>query len=110
LRFPKYPENQKEDKMSDILELVKNKDPGEKEFHQAVTEVMVTIKPVLDQHPEFRGAKIMERIESGEYDTTNGSALVKLDLQELAEHVAELVDTIEDLEIKLAEIKEIVKC
>ncbi len=48
--------------MSDILELVKAKDPGEKEFHQAVTEVMLTIKPVLDQHPEYRSLKVLERI------------------------------------------------
>jgi hypothetical protein len=50
--------------------------------------------------------KIIDRIESGEYDTPNGSALVKLDLQELAEYVAELVDTIENLEIKLEEANE----
>ncbi len=48
--------------MSDILELVKSKDPGQKEFHQAVTEVMLTIKPVLDQHPEYRSLKVLERI------------------------------------------------
>ena len=50
--------------------------------------------------------KIIERIESGEYDTANGSALVKLDMQELAEYVSELVDTIENLEIKLEELNE----
>jgi hypothetical protein len=32
--------------------------------------------------------------------------LVKLDLQELADYVAELIDTIEDLEIKLEEEEE----
>ncbi len=48
--------------MSDILKLIKTKDPGEKEFHQAVTEVLETVKPVLDRNPEYRQAAIMERI------------------------------------------------
>jgi glutamate dehydrogenase (NADP+) len=48
--------------MSDILQIVKNRDPQEKEFHQAVTEVMVSIKPVLDQNPIYRNAKIPERL------------------------------------------------
>jgi glutamate dehydrogenase (NADP+) len=48
--------------MTSIIDLVKDKDPNEKEFHQAVTEVMETIAPVLDQNPEYRSAKILERI------------------------------------------------
>jgi glutamate dehydrogenase (NADP+) len=48
--------------MSDILQLVKEKDPAQPEFHQAVTEVVASIKPVLDQNPEYRAAKILERI------------------------------------------------
>ena len=48
--------------MSDILQLVKEKDPGEKEFHQAVTEVMASIQPVMDKNPEYRAAKILERL------------------------------------------------
>jgi len=48
--------------MSDILKMLKAKDPGEKEFHQAVTEVLETVKPVLDRNPEYRQAAIMERI------------------------------------------------
>ncbi|WP_432737079.1 NADP-specific glutamate dehydrogenase [Maridesulfovibrio sp. FT414] len=46
----------------DILELVKNRDPNEREFHQAVSEVVESIKPVLDRNPEYRSAGIMERI------------------------------------------------
>ena len=38
------------------------KNPGEKEFHQAVREVVESVMPVLDRHPEFRKAKILERI------------------------------------------------
>ncbi|OQY06645.1 MAG: glutamate dehydrogenase [Desulfobacteraceae bacterium 4572_123] len=48
--------------MSDIMQIVKNRDPQEREFHQAVGEVMESIKPVLDQNPVYRQAKIPERI------------------------------------------------
>jgi len=48
--------------MSDILQLVKARDPGEKEFYQAVQEVMETVKPVLDRHPEYRETGVLERI------------------------------------------------
>jgi glutamate dehydrogenase (NADP+) len=48
--------------MSDIIDIVKNRDPGEKEFHQAVTEVMESVKPVLDQNPIYRQAKIPQRL------------------------------------------------
>jgi len=48
--------------MSDIIEVVKNRDPGEREFHQAVTEVMESIEPVLERNPEYRSAKVLERI------------------------------------------------
>ena len=47
---------------AEIMELVKAKDPEQREFHQAVEEVVESIKPVLDQHPEYRQAKILERI------------------------------------------------
>ena len=48
--------------MSDILQVVKNRDPKEKEFHQAVSEVMESVKPVLDQNPIYRQAKIPQRL------------------------------------------------
>jgi len=48
--------------MSDIIEIVKLRDPNENEFHQAVTEVMESIKPVLDRNPEYREARILERL------------------------------------------------
>ena len=48
--------------MSDIMDLVIAKDPGQKEFHQAVLEVTESIQPALDRHPEYRHAKILERI------------------------------------------------
>ena len=48
--------------MMPVLERVKDKDPNEKEFHQAVSEVLETIGPVMDQNPEYRSAKILERL------------------------------------------------
>jgi glutamate dehydrogenase (NADP+) len=48
--------------MSEILNIVKNRDPQENEFHQAVNEVMESVKPVLDQNPVYRQAKIPQRL------------------------------------------------
>jgi glutamate dehydrogenase (NADP+) len=48
--------------MTNIIQLVKDKDPVEREFHQAVSEVVATIQPALDQNPEYRSAKILERL------------------------------------------------
>ncbi|OGQ90621.1 MAG: glutamate dehydrogenase [Deltaproteobacteria bacterium RIFOXYC2_FULL_48_10] len=48
--------------MSTILDIVTARDPYEKEFHQAVTEVVESVKPVLDKNPEYRHAGIIERI------------------------------------------------
>ncbi|MCJ7774773.1 MAG: NADP-specific glutamate dehydrogenase [Desulfobulbaceae bacterium] len=52
--------------MSDILQAIKNRDPGEKEFHQAVQEVVDSVQPVLDRNPEYRQAAILERITEPE--------------------------------------------
>ena len=41
---------------------VRAKNPGEPEFHQAVQEVVESLSLVLDRHPEYRKAKILERI------------------------------------------------
>ena len=48
--------------MSEILNVVKNRDPQENEFHQAVSEVMESVKPVLDQNPVYRQARIPQRL------------------------------------------------
>jgi len=48
--------------MTDIVQYVTNKDPQENEFHQAVMEVMLSVKPVLDQNPVYRQVKILERL------------------------------------------------
>jgi glutamate dehydrogenase (NADP+) len=48
--------------MANILKLVQSRDPGEKEFHQAVHEVMETVKLVLDRNPQYRESGVLERI------------------------------------------------
>lgn len=45
-----------------ILADVKKRNPGEPEFHQAVEEVLESIAPVLEKHPEYKEAKIADRI------------------------------------------------
>ena len=45
-----------------IIALVKEKNPAEPEFHQAVREVVESTSLVIDRHPEYRAAKIMERM------------------------------------------------
>lgn len=36
--------------------------PGEKEYLQAVREVLLSIEPVYNMHPEFEKARIIERL------------------------------------------------
>ncbi len=38
------------------------KNPGEKEFHQAVSEVVESLMPFLEKNPKYQKAKILERI------------------------------------------------
>src|SRR6266571_1178754 len=45
-----------------LMEGVKTRDPRQVEFHQAVREVAESVELVLDRHPEYREAKILERI------------------------------------------------
>ena len=46
----------------EYMNLVQKKNPHEPEFQQAVKEVLESIDVVLDRHPEYRKAKIVERI------------------------------------------------
>jgi glutamate dehydrogenase (NADP+) len=45
-----------------LLAQVKAKNPSEPEFHQAVEEVLESLELVLARHPEYRSAKILERM------------------------------------------------
>ena len=49
-----------------IIEKVKEKNPGEKEFHQTVTEVLTSLIPVLEKEPKYMKHKILERITEPE--------------------------------------------
>jgi glutamate dehydrogenase (NADP+) len=49
-----------------FMEHIKAKNPGEPEFHQAVSEVAESVAPALDRNPVFIKEKIMERIAEPE--------------------------------------------
>jgi glutamate dehydrogenase (NADP+) len=48
--------------VEEIMGDVKAKNPAEPEFHQACQEVVESLAVVLERHPEYRNAKILERI------------------------------------------------
>ena len=54
------------DYVKDFMDEIKAKNPAQSEFHQAVYEVVNSISLVLDRHPEYRKAKILERIAEPE--------------------------------------------
>jgi glutamate dehydrogenase (NADP+) len=54
------------DYVSDFMNGLKAKNPGEKEFHQAAEEVAKSLDLVFERHPEYRKAKLLERIAEPE--------------------------------------------
>jgi len=48
--------------LESVLAMVRAKNRGEDEFHQAVEEVLGSLGPVLENHPEYVEAKIIERL------------------------------------------------
>ncbi len=48
--------------INSLLTKVKAQNPNEPEFHQAVEEVVESLEIVLERHPEYRSAKILERM------------------------------------------------
>src|SRR5574341_446793 len=46
----------------ELLDSVKKKTPGESEFHQTVQEIVESLEPVIEKHPEYRNTKILERM------------------------------------------------
>jgi glutamate dehydrogenase (NADP+) len=50
------------DAVNAFMEGIIAKNPGEKEFHQAVREVVESLMPYLDKNPKYKKAKILERI------------------------------------------------
>ncbi|WP_434615484.1 NADP-specific glutamate dehydrogenase [Arthrobacter sp. A5] len=49
-------------RLGTIRDQVLARNPGEHEFHQAVVEVFESLGPVLDKHPEFLDAAVLERL------------------------------------------------
>ncbi|MGE5607202.1 MAG: NADP-specific glutamate dehydrogenase [Bacteroidota bacterium] len=45
-----------------LMEQVLKRNPNEPEFHQAVKEVLESLEPVMERHPEYVKAGILERI------------------------------------------------
>jgi glutamate dehydrogenase (NADP+) len=54
------------DYIEEVLTTVKAKNPAEPEFHQAVQEVLDSLRLALERHPEYRSARILERITEPE--------------------------------------------
>ncbi len=48
--------------LNEVFEKVKQRDPGQPEFLQAVEEVLDSLEPTVGKHPEFVKANIYERI------------------------------------------------
>ena len=45
-----------------VMQTVIDRNPNEPEFHQAVREVLNSLKPVIEKHPEYEKNAILERI------------------------------------------------
>ena len=49
-----------------VLDDLKTRNPGENEFHQAATEILLTLEPVINAHPEYEKAALLERFTEPE--------------------------------------------
>ena len=47
--------------VDNVLQELIRKNPGESEFHQAATEILHGIEPVIQKHPEYEEAALLER-------------------------------------------------
>lgn len=47
--------------VEEVLEKIAVKDPGEKEFQDTAKEILTSIIPVLEAHPEYREERLLER-------------------------------------------------
>lgn len=48
--------------IQDVIARVQEKDAGQPEFHQAVREVLTSLEPTVQKHPDFVKAKIYDRL------------------------------------------------
>ena len=44
-----------------VLKNLKEQNPDEPEFYQAATEILTTLEPVLEKHPEYENQSLLER-------------------------------------------------
>lgn len=49
-----------------FMTLVESRNPGETEFLQAVFEVAEAVIPFIEEHPQYKSTKILERIAEPE--------------------------------------------
>ncbi len=49
-----------------VLDDLKKRNPGESEFHQAATEILLTLEPVINAHPEYEKNALLERFTEPE--------------------------------------------
>ncbi len=52
--------------MDEIVSMIQNRDPEQREFHQAVKEVVESVRPVLERNPEYRQQAVLERVTEPE--------------------------------------------
>ena len=53
-------------RVQQFMAMIKAKNPGENEFHQAVQEVAESLIPFIEENPVYKHAKILERIAEPE--------------------------------------------
>ncbi|MFZ7127776.1 MAG: NADP-specific glutamate dehydrogenase [Desulfobacterales bacterium] len=56
--------------MKEVMNWLKRRDPEQREFHQAVGELLESVKPVLDRRPEYRQQAVIERLTEPERTLT----------------------------------------
>ena len=52
--------------VNQVLDNLIQKNPGETEFHQAAKEVLTSLAPAIDRHPEYQKAGLLERLTEPE--------------------------------------------
>jgi glutamate dehydrogenase/leucine dehydrogenase len=58
--------NAYENQVNEFMAKIIAKNPGEKEFHQAVREVAESLIPFIEENPKYKVAKVLERIAEPE--------------------------------------------
>ena len=55
-----------EAEVNEFMDRIIAKNPGESEFHQAVKEVVTSLMPYINENPQYKTAKILERMAEPE--------------------------------------------